>query len=90
MKDITQEVEEELERAAQLVRDAERGKGTMARRTTLGHLMISIGMALPQGDTTQSTTHGALLVRTDSGTGHGRSMRKLAGSGTKENKSTTV
>jgi hypothetical protein len=63
------------------------GKSTMNYRMTLGHLMTSLGMALPQGDTTRSSTHGALLDQTDSETGHGRPTRKLARSNTKENMS---
>jgi hypothetical protein len=49
-----------------------------------GSLMMSLGMALHRGDTTQSSTHGALLDRTDSEIGHGRSMRKSTGWNTKE------
>jgi hypothetical protein len=70
MEEITREAEEELAQAAQLARDAEKGKGTTAYRTTIGHLMMSLGMVLPRGDTTQSSTHSALLVRTGSRTGH--------------------
>jgi hypothetical protein len=44
---------------------------------------MSLGMVLPRGGTTQSSTNGALLDETDSETGHDRSVRKMIGSNIK-------
>jgi hypothetical protein len=63
-------------------------RGTTACRMTLGHLIMSLGMMLPQGDTTQSSTHGIGQTETDSETGHDPSERKSVGSSTKESTST--
>jgi hypothetical protein len=64
----------------------------MAYRTTRGHLMMSIGMALLRGDTTQSSTHSAQQTETetetDSETGHDQFERKSVGSSTKKSRST--
>jgi hypothetical protein len=60
----------------------------MTCRMTQGHLMISIGMALLRGDTTQSSTHGTQQIEIDFEIDHGQFERKLAGSSTKENRST--
>jgi hypothetical protein len=54
----------------------------------LGHLTMSLGMALLLRDTTQSSTSDALLARTNSKIGHGQSMRNSAGLNTKESRST--
>jgi hypothetical protein len=42
----------------------------MAYRMTPDHQRMSLGMRLYQGDTTQSSTHGAVLIESDSETGH--------------------
>jgi hypothetical protein len=44
-EEIAREVEEEITRAAD--KEADKGKGTMACKTILGHLMMVLGTALP-------------------------------------------
>jgi hypothetical protein len=63
-------------------------RGTTACRMTLGRLMMSLGMMLPRGDTTQRSTHNVEQTETDSETGHDPSERKSVGSSTKESTST--
>jgi hypothetical protein len=41
--------------------------------------MMSSGMVLLQGDTTQSSTHGTELAEIDSETSNNRSVRKFVG-----------
>jgi hypothetical protein len=48
----------------------------MAYRTTQGHRRMSLGMGLLQGDTTCSSTHGAMLTKFNFETSHDQSMRK--------------
>jgi hypothetical protein len=65
-----------------------RERDTTVCRTTLGHWMMNLWMVLHRGDTTQSSTHGTLLVETDSETGHDSSERRSVELITRENKST--
>jgi hypothetical protein len=60
----------------------------MAYRMTRGYLMMSQGMVLLLGDTTQSSTHDSQQIGTDSDTGHDQSERKSVESSTKESRST--
>jgi hypothetical protein len=46
-------------------------------------------MALPQGDTTQSSIHSAQQTEIDSRTGHNQPVMKLVGSSTRGSRSTT-
>jgi hypothetical protein len=62
----------------------------MTYRTTRVRQKISLGMALPRGDTTRSSIHGAQQTEIDSGTGHDQSMRKLVGSSTRGSRSTAL
>jgi hypothetical protein len=84
VKEIQREAMEEIARVAHFARDAEKERGTMTCRMTQGNLMMSLGMVLLQGDTTQSSTNGAQQTKTDSETGHDQSQRKSVGSSTKE------
>jgi hypothetical protein len=63
--EIARETEELLARAA-VWRQRQLAKDTMANRMTLGHLMMSLGMAHPWGYNTRSLTPGAQLDETDS------------------------
>jgi hypothetical protein len=54
----------------------EEGRGTMAYWTTRGHMMLNLGMALLQGDTTQSSTHDTQQTKTDFETSHNQSETK--------------
>jgi hypothetical protein len=47
-----------------------RGGGKMACKTTQWRRRMSLGMGLLQEDTTQSSTHGAVLTEFDSETSH--------------------
>jgi hypothetical protein len=49
---------------------------------------MSLGMGLRQGDTTQSSTHDAVLTKSDSETDHDRFARKSVRWSTKESRST--
>jgi hypothetical protein len=65
-------------------------RGTMACRMTWVHQMMSLGMALPRGDTTQSSIHGTQQTEIDSETGHDQSERKSVGLSTRGSRSTTL
>jgi hypothetical protein len=45
-------------------------------------------MGLPQGDTTQSSTHDAVPIMNDSSTDHDQFVRRLVGSSTRVSRST--
>jgi hypothetical protein len=77
-----------MARAARLARELDKRKGIMACRMTLEHRRMSLGMRLCQGDTTRSSTHGAMLAESDSETGHDGSVRKSVRSSTKESRFT--
>jgi hypothetical protein len=47
-------------------------------------------MALPRGDTTRCSIHGARQTESDSGTGHDQSMRKSVGSSTRGSRFTAL
>jgi hypothetical protein len=65
-----------------------KGRDIMACKMTLKHWRMSLGMWLRQGDTTQSSTHDAMLTESNFKTGHDRFARKSDGSNTKEGRST--
>jgi hypothetical protein len=58
-------------------------RGTTACRMTWVCRMMSLGMVLPQGDTTRSSIHGTQQTGIDSGTSHDQSERKWVGSSTR-------
>jgi hypothetical protein len=65
-------------------------RGTMAYRMTWVHGKMSLGMALPHGDTTRSSIHGTQQTEIDSGTSHDESMRNWVGLSTWESRSTAL
>jgi hypothetical protein len=71
-----------------LAREAERG--TTAYKMTQVRLVMSLGMALPCGDTTQSSIQGAQQTKNDSETYHDQSERKSVRSSTSGSKSTAL
>jgi hypothetical protein len=58
-------------------------RGTTACKMTLVHHMMSLGMAVLQGGTTQSSIHDTQQTMIDSKTGHDQSERKLVESSTR-------
>jgi hypothetical protein len=80
----------ELARVACLTREVVRGKRHNGLQDDSGALKESLGMALPQGDITQSSIHGAQQTEIDSRTSHNQSMRKSVGSSTRGSRSTTL
>jgi hypothetical protein len=65
-------------------------RGTTTCRTTWVRQMMSLGMVLPRGDTTQSSIHDAQQTEIDSRTGHDQSERKSVGLSTRGRRSTAL
>jgi hypothetical protein len=82
-KEIQREAEEEIARVAHLARELDQERSTMAYKMTRERRMMSLGMVLPQRDTTQSSTHDAQQTGIDSGTGHDQSVRRWVRSSTR-------
>jgi hypothetical protein len=61
------------------------GKGTMSGKMIQGRLVMKMGMASHQEDTTQGTTDDAWPAETRSEIGHDRFVRNSVESSTKEN-----
>jgi hypothetical protein len=65
-------------------------RGTMVCRMTRVCQKMSLGMALPLGDTTHSSIHGAHQIEINFRTGHDQSVRKSVGSSTRGSRSTAL
>jgi hypothetical protein len=86
VKEIAQETEEALARAARLEQAAAR-KDTMAYKMTHVHPMMMLGMVLVLQDTTQSTTVDARPVVSGFKTSHNLSKRNLVRTSTRGSRS---
>jgi hypothetical protein len=64
-EEIQREIDEELTYVVRLAREAERGKRHNGLYDDSVCRKMSLGMALPRGDTTQSSIHGAQEQRVE-------------------------
>jgi hypothetical protein len=62
----------------------------MAYRMTRVRRMMSLGMVLPRGDTTQSLIHGVQQTDINFKTDHDQSKRRWVRSGTRGSRSTAL